>query len=152
MTTCATERQLVALATGDGDAATRAHAAACAACAARLAALERDLSLLRAALAGAPATVRTRRAFWVPAVATATMAAALLLFALPVARTAAPVGVAAGEPTAELGEALASALFVYPALAGAEADSDASDLAVALGGGALCDGDDCDPEVLPANF
>lgn len=152
MTTCATERQLVALATGDGDAATRAHAAACAACAARLAALERDLSLLRAALAGAPATVRARRRFWLPAVATATMAAALLLFTLPAARTA-PVA-AAGEPAAELGEALASALFADPALAlaGADADSDASALAVALGGGALCDGDDCDPEVLPANF
>lgn len=152
MTTCASERQLVELATGDGDAATRAHAAACAACAARLAALEGDLSLLRAALAGAPASARTRRGFWVPAVATATMAAALLLFTLPATRPAGPVGGAGGEPTADLGEALASALFADPALAGAEADSDASDLAVALGGGALCDGDDCDAEVLPANF
>ncbi|HSQ00055.1 MAG TPA: hypothetical protein VL049_22755 [Candidatus Dormibacteraeota bacterium] len=157
MTACVTERQLIELATGDGDGTTRAHAAACAACAARLAALDRDLSLLRVALRDAPAPVpaTVRRRPWLPFAAAAAMAAALLLFTLTPLRTAAPVGVASGEPTTEFGEALASALFADASLDPDEAGADDRNLAAALNGGALCDGaygDDCSAEVLFASY
>ena len=157
MTACITERQLVALATGDGDTASRAHTAACTACAARLAALDRDLSLLRVALrdapASAPAAVRHRA--WLPFAAAAVLSAALLLFTLPPVRTTTPVAVASGEPTTEFGEALASALFADASLDTDEAGGDDRNLAAALNGGALCDGgygDDCSAEVLLASY
>jgi len=155
MTTCVTERALVELATGDGDAATRAHAAACTGCAARLAALERDLSLLRVALHDAPVPAGVRRRPWLPFAAAAAMGAALLLFTLTPIRTAAPTGVASNEPTLEFGEALASAIFADASLDNAETGSDAGDLAAALNGGALCAGgydDDCTAEVLLASY
>jgi hypothetical protein len=78
--TCATERQLVELATGDGDAATRTHVAGCDACAARLGALERDLTVLHAALSEQPVGVAVHRRAWLPFAAAAAMAAAVFLF------------------------------------------------------------------------
>ena len=154
MTACLSERELVELATGDGDATMRAHAAACAGCTARLGALERDLSLLRVALREAPAGARVRRP-WLPfAAATATaVAAALLLFTLTPLRPAAPV-VASTEPTTEFGDALANALFADASLDTTDVASDDRDVAAALNGGALCDdgyGDDC-ADVLLAGY
>jgi hypothetical protein len=151
MTACITERQLVELATGDGVAATRAHAAACTECASRLTALEGDLSLLRVALRDVPAPAAARRRPWLPFAAAAVMSAAVLLFTLTPVRTTAPVGVASGEPTAEFGEALTNALFADASLDSEEVGSDDRNLAAALNGGALCDGgygDDCSAEML----
>lgn len=156
MSTCISERVLVELATGDGDAAVRLHVAACADCAGRLGALERDLSLLRVALHDAPARVAARRQAWLP-FAAAAIGAALLLFTLIPLRGTAPVSVAAsgGESTAELGEALSNALFADASLDTVDAAADDRALAAALNGGALCDGgygDDCSAEVLLASF
>lgn len=152
MTACLDERQLVELATGDGDAATRTHAAACADCGARLAALERDLSLLRVALNQAPAVTRVRRP-WLPFAAAAAVGAALFFFTLTPLRTVTPV-VASNEPTAEFGDALANALFADASLDTSDAASDDRELAAALNGGALCDGgygDDC-ADLLLADY
>lgn len=155
MTACSTERQLVELATGDGDAAARAHAAGCAACASRLAALERDLALLSTTLRDAPAPAMARRRAWQPfaAAGAAALSAALLLLALAPWRVAPPADVAAAESTTELAEALSAALFASAEIDIADAASDADELAAALRGGTLCaDDGDCSGETLFASY
>lgn len=155
MTTCITERQLIELATGDGDAAARTHAVACAACAARLAALERDLSLLRHALRGAPAPIAVRRLPWVPVVAAAAIGVTLLLLTVIPARLAAPSVAAGSVPTAEFSAALANAIFADASLDLTEAYADDRALAAALNGGAVCAGgygDDCTGALLLADY
>lgn len=152
-TACSTDRDLVALATGDGDAATRVHVAACAGCAARLAALERDLAVLTTTLREAPAPAATRHRPWMPWAAAATLAAALLLVTLAPWRAATSGTVAAGDATGELAESLSAALFASADFATAATASDADDVAAALGGGALCTGDgDCTADTLYAVY
>lgn len=153
MTACSTERQLLELATGDGDAATRAHAAGCAACASRLAALERDLALLSTTLRDAPAPAVARRRAWRPfaAAGAAALSAALLALALAPWRVAQPADVAA-ESTSELAEALSAALFASAEIDTADAASEADELAAALRGGTLCADDDCSADALFATY
>ena len=152
MTACPREEDLVALATGDGDAATRRHLAACPACAAQLAALEDDLSLLRGALRDAPQPVAARRAVWLP-IGAASAAAAALLLVLALWRASPPTEVAGESGTAEFAATLNAALFAATAEA-SEDDSDAEVLVAALNGGGLCQGGytggDCDDDALLA--
>ena len=152
MTACPREEDLVALATGDGDAATRRHLAACPACAAQLAALEDDLSLLRGALRDAPQPVAARRAVWLPIGAASAAAAALLLVLAPW-RASTPTEVAGESGTAEFATTLNAALFAA-ADTDTEADSDAAVLVAALNGGGLCGsgyaGGDCEDGALLA--
>jgi hypothetical protein len=148
MTACPTEGLLVELATGDGDAVTRTHVAGCAPCGARLAALERDLSLLTATLRETPAPAVASRRRWTPLAAGAALSAALLLLTLAPWRATPPADVAGGESTTELAEALSAALFASAELDLATASSDADDLEAALAGGALCAGDDCRADTL----
>jgi len=154
--TCATERQLVELATGDGDAATRTHVAGCDACAARLGALERDLTVLHTALSQEPVGVVVHRRAWLPVAAAAAMAAAVFLFTVVPGRTPAPVSVATAETQSEFGEQLATALFAEATFDTSDAGTEAWELETALNGGTLCGdgytGDDCTDEVALANY
>ena len=148
MTACPREEDLVALATGDGDAATRRHLAGCSACSAQLAALEGDLALLRDALREAPRTAPSRRAVWLPIGAAATAAAALLLLVLAPWPAPTATDVAGEAGTAEFATTLNAALFA--ADVDADADADADVLIAALNGGGLCGGGyaggDCDDD------
>ena len=148
MTTCSSDRELVELATGDDDVATRAHVTGCTACAARLAALERDLTLLSTALRDAPAPAVARRRPWMPFAAAAALSAALLLFTAAPWRARQPADVATAPSTTELGDALTAALFGSADIDTGDTASDATDVAAALGGGVLCDGDDCTADTL----
>jgi hypothetical protein len=154
--TCATERQLVELATGDGDAATRTHVAGCDACAARLGALARDLTMLHTALSAEPVGVAVHRRVWVPFAAAAAMAAALFLFTVVPGRTPAPVSVATVETQSEFGEQLATALFAEATLDTSDGATEAWELETALSGGTLCGGgytgDDCTVELALADY
>ncbi len=156
MTTCVTERQLVELSTGDGDAATRAHVSACAACATRLTALERDLTMLRTALSEAPATVAVARRPWLPIAAAAAMAAALFVFTLMPGGVSSPTSVATAEPQTDFAVALSNALFADASLDTADPGSTDWELETALNGGTLCTGgytgEDCTAEVLLADY
>lgn len=153
MTACPREEDLVALATGDGDAATRRHLAGCAACAAQLAALEDDLTLLRGALRAAPRAAPSRRAVWLPIGAASAAAAALLLVLAPW-RASTPTELAVESGTAEFATTLNAALFAADTETDHEADSDAAVLVAALNGGGLCGGayagGDCDDDALLA--
>ena len=137
MTTCSSDRELVELATGDDDVATRAHVTGCTACAARLAALERDLTLLSTALRDAPAPAVARRRPWMPFAAAAALSAALLLFTAAPWRARQPADVATAPSTTELGDALTAALFGSADIDTGDTASDATEVAAALGGGGL---------------
>jgi hypothetical protein len=154
MSGCVTEPELVALATGDGTAAVRAHAAACDACATRLSALERDLSQLRHALERPPARLAARRRPWIPLAAAAALSTALLVVALAPLRSATPAGTDTAAAS-ELDEALSRALFADAGFAVDDEGSDDRALAAALNGGALCGGgygDDCSTALLLAGY
>lgn len=136
------EAELVALASGDADAAARAHVRDCLPCTARHAALERDLRMLRQVLVDEPlpAALPRRRApvGWLP-VATALAASALLAFGWSAWRgapAAAPVQVA---QVSSLARDVSAALFADAQFAAATTASDDADLQAALNGGWACD-------------
>jgi len=145
------EAELVAVASGDADAVAQAHARECPRCAARQAALERDLHTLRQALRDdpLPAALPRRRApvGWLP-VATALAAGAVLALGWSAWRgapTTEPVQVA---QVSSLARDVSAALFAdTQALAAATTASEHADLQAALNGGwacnsLYCDGDD----------
>lgn len=148
------EAQLVAVASGDADAAAQAHARECPRCAERHAALLRDLDTLRQVLRDEPlpAALPRQRApvGWLP-VATALAAGALLAFgwsAWHSAPAAAPVQVA---QVTSLARDVSAALFAdTQALGAAAAVSDHADLQAALNGGWGCDSLYCDGDDLLA--
>ncbi len=83
-----------------------------------------------------------------PFAAAAALSAALLLFTLAPWRARQSVDVATAPSTTELGDALTAALFGSADIDSGDTASDATDVAVALGGGVLCNGDDCTADTL----
>lgn len=156
MTACVREEALVALATGDTDPAAAAHVHSCAACAARLAALRDDLSLLRTALRDAPLPLPVHRpvGVWAVGAAVSVAAALAILLAHTLRAPDSPAGLAAApaEHTAAFADEVASAVF--PGASTRRSD-DSAVLIAALSGGAHCDGGlgaGCDVSDLLAAF
>jgi hypothetical protein len=146
MNACPDDPTLLTHATGEGDAATRAHVLQCLPCAARLQTLRADLSLLRDALGRGPLPRRAAAPpAWRPhrwAVPLAAAAIALLAFAW--SRSAPPAS--APLPSAQLanlGADVSAALFASREGFGTVAQlSDREMLAAALNGALPCDSRD----------
>jgi hypothetical protein len=79
---CLSERELTAVALGDGDRDARQHVARCAACDARRRDIARDLARLRTVLGEAPPAIEPARAFGIRWTAVAAAAAVVLAVAL----------------------------------------------------------------------
>jgi hypothetical protein len=147
MTPCPDDPTLLAHATGDGDATTRAHLRQCLRCAARQQALRADLTLLHDALASGPLPRRSQAlAAWsrAPRWVMPFAAAALALLALGWWRTTPPtVAPAANARFATLGNEVSAALFASrEGFSTVEPLSDHEMLAAALNGGLPCDARD----------
>lgn len=137
MTTCVSDESLVAIATGEGTAAARAHLRTCRHCAERAAALNDDLRVLRHALLEGrlPTTVRAARWAWLPvsgALATAAVVA-LVWAASPTMRAHPP-----SDPLASLASDVSLAVFDAPDRSVAAHASDSAYLQAALNGGWSC--------------
>lgn len=137
---CLDEASLLALATGDDAGRARAHVRACTACAARLAALEADLDVLRRTLGEEPmpATVARRRRQWLPLAAAVGAAAVLaLLWIAPRHGASRPARVAQLHG---LAQDVSTALFASASAGLTEPAGDSADFQAALNGGWRCGG------------
>ena len=138
---CLDEASLLALAIGDDTGGARAHVRACTACAARLAALEADLDVLRRTLGEEPmpATVaRRRRRQWLPLAAAVGASAVLtLLWIAPRHGASRPVQVAQLHG---LAQDVSAALFASESAGLTEPAADSADFEAALNGGWRCGG------------
>jgi hypothetical protein len=146
MTPCPDDPTLLAYATGDGDAETRAHARRCLRCAGRLQALRADLAVLRDVLADGPLPTRVAHApahrarpaalHWGAPLA----AAAMLVLALAWWRATPPATPTAAPQLATLTDDVSAALFASrEGLRLSEPLADHEMLAAALNGGFPCD-------------
>jgi hypothetical protein len=146
MNACPDEPTLFAHASGDGDAATRAHLLQCLPCAARLQALRADLSLLRDVLHSGPLPRRADRppAWAARQWAVPLAAAAIALLAFAWWRTISPPSAPApSAQLATLGADVSAALFASrEGFNTVEPLADHEMLAAALNGGLPCDSRD----------
>jgi hypothetical protein len=141
MNSCVSEEALVAVATGEGTRAERAHLRECPRCAARAEALGDDLRLLREALfeAPLPGAVRVPRRHWMP-IAGALAATAMLALAWAAPwRGAPPSGPGVGQ-MASLTLDVSVALFDPSRTASVAPGPDSAYLEAALNGGWSCGG------------
>ena len=138
MTACVSEKSLVAITAGEGSAAERAHVGACRRCAARAAALEDDLRLVRETLVDGPlpVTVRSDRWSWAPLAGA--LAATAVLTLVWSARTATPPRTPSDAPLAALAGDVSVALFDAPQRTAASRVPDSAYLQAALDGGWPC--------------
>lgn len=140
MNPCVSEEALVAVVTGDGTLAERAHLRDCPHCAARAGALGDDLRLLRQALLEAPlpGAARVPRRHWIPvAGALAATAVLALVWAAPWHAAPAPSGV--GQ-MASLALDASVALFDPWRTVAVAPGPDSAYLEAALNGGWSCGG------------
>jgi hypothetical protein len=138
MTTCVSDESLVAIATGEGTAAERAHLRACRRCAERASALNDDLRVVRHALLEGPlpTTARPARWAWLPVTGAlaATAVVALVWAASPAMRAHPP----SAAPLASLASDVSVAVFDAPDRSVAAHASDSAYLEAALNGGWPC--------------
>lgn len=142
MNSCMSEESLVALATGEGTAAERAHVRECPRCAARYGALDDDLRLLRQALLEEPlpAAARAPRVRWRMPVGVALAATALLALVWAAPWRSAPTALPAGAfQVSGLARDVSAALFA-PSQAVTVQLSDSAYFEAAIDGGWPCGG------------
>ena len=143
MTACLNEESLVALATGEGGAAERAHLRECGRCAARGAALAGDLATVREVLLFGPLPARVRAAHlqWLP-VGGALAATALLalLWAAPWRQPHPPAPPVRVAQVSGLERDVSTALFAQTHSAAIVQPADTAYLEAALNGGWPCGG------------
>jgi hypothetical protein len=143
MNPCVSEEALVALATGEGTRAERAHVRECKRCTARASALSDDLTLLRQALLEAPlpGAVHAPRRHWTP-IAGALLATAMLalVWAAPWRSAPSPSRPLRVGQTASLARDVSVALFDPARTVTVAPGPDSAYLEAALNGGWSCGG------------